>query len=68
MLILIYSYLFVASRDFYLAHASRAIGVRSWVVVEPNCTGLPSMGGPARLGAVLTSPYRAHDPHQTNPN
>ena len=35
------------SRDFHLAHASRAIGVGSWAAVEPNGTGLPSTASPA---------------------
>jgi hypothetical protein len=56
MLILIGSFLFVASRDFHLAHTSRVIGVGSWVVVEPNGTGLPSTFNPPRLRAELPSP------------
>ncbi|MGC8909097.1 MAG: hypothetical protein ACP5O5_00725, partial [Fervidicoccaceae archaeon] len=55
--IILYRFL-VASRDFHLAHRSRAIAVGSWVAVEPNGTRLPSRGDLPRLGAVLPSPRR----------
>jgi S1-C subfamily serine protease len=48
----------VSSRDFHLAHTSRAISVGSWVAVEPNGTGLPFTFNPPRLRAVLSSPKR----------
>jgi hypothetical protein len=59
MFILIGSFLFVASRDFHLAHSDLEIAVGSWVVVEPNGTGLPSRFSPPRLGAVLPLPRQA---------
>jgi hypothetical protein len=54
--IILYEFM-VASRDFRLAHRSRAVTVGSWAAVEPNGTRLPSRGDPPRLGAVLPSPY-----------
>jgi len=58
MVILISSCLFIASRDFHLAHRDLGIPVGSWVAVEPNGTGLPSTTSPPRLGASLPSPRR----------
>jgi len=51
--------LFVASRDFHLAHTSWVVSVGSWAAVEPNGTGLPSTTSPPGLGAVPPSPRRA---------
>jgi len=47
------------SRDFYLAHRDLLIPMGSWVAVEPNGVGLPSMFNPMELGAMLPSLHRA---------
>jgi hypothetical protein len=59
MLILINSCLFIASRDFHLAHSPLDRAVGSWVAAEPNGTALPPRLSPPRLGAELPSPRRA---------
>jgi hypothetical protein len=59
MLILINSCLFVASRDFHLAHSPLDRAVGSWAAAEPSGTVPPSRLGSPRLGAELPSPRRA---------
>jgi len=56
MLILINLYLFVAPKDFHLAHKALVATVGSWAAVEPNGTRLPSTFNPPRLGASPPSP------------
>jgi hypothetical protein len=51
MLILINSCLFIASRDFHLAHRVLVTTVGLWAAVEPNDTVPPSRLGSPRLGA-----------------
>lgn len=55
MLIPIDLFLFVAFRDFLLAHRDLGISVGSWVAVETNGTRLPSLGG---RGALRISSMR----------
>ena len=59
MLILICLCLFVASRGLPPRPHLTAIGVGSWMAVEPSGTGLPFMSGSLRLGAELPSPKQS---------